>query len=330
MGVKHMTKNTDIAVINVDEKQIPAIVQEQFGELRRYKSSVDLSIKKAGTALKSAKNAKRMSARLGHKKAAIESLQDAVVDNADALGSFADAQEVSFEYQQKLGEICKYLFGMGVSNIAANRSVIRELEMKLSGASQEELDELARQEIYGVIRQLKAQEDIMQKQNFLTDEVRKHDKRLDESDKKDKVQDEEIARQASKDEEHDMRLDEGDKKDKVQDEEIARQASKDEEHDMRLDEGEKKDKAQDEELSRQALKNEEHDSKIKKLEQKIEVLEKKYEQLNKQIKAFDLAHINNETELRSAIDSRFTRNASIISAVVGATGLIVAILGFFF
>ena len=297
-----MTKNTDIAVINVDEKQIPAIVQEQFGELRRYKSSVDLSTKKAGTALKSAKNAKRMSARLGHKKAAIESLQDAVVDNADALGSFADAQEVSFEYQQKLGEICKYLFGMGVSNIAANRSVIRELEMKLSGASQEELDELARQEIYGVIRQLKAQEDIMQKQNFLTDEVRKHDKRLDESDKKDKVQDEEIARQASKDEEHDMRL----------------------------DEGEKKDKAQDEELSRQALKNEEHDSKIKKLEQKIEVLEKKYEQLNKQIKAFDLAHINNETELRSAIDSRFTRNASIISAVVGATGLIVAILGFFF
>ena len=302
MGVNNMTKNTDIAVINVDEKQIPAIVQEQFGELRRYKSSVDLSTKKAGTALKSAKNAKRMSARLGHKKAAIESLQDAVVDNADALGSFADAQEVSFEYQQKLGEICKYLFGMGVSNIAANRSVIRELEMKLSGASQEELDELARQEIYGVIRQLKAQEDIMQKQNFLTDEVRKHDKRLDESDKKDKVQDEEIARQASKDEEHDMRL----------------------------DEGEKKDKAQDEELSRQALKNEEHDSKIKKLEQKIEVLEKKYEQLNKQIKAFDLAHINNETELRSAIDSRFTRNASIISAVVGATGLIVAILGFFF
>ena len=60
------------------------------------------------------------------------------------------------------------------------------------------------------------------------------------------------------------------------------------------------------------------------------MLEKKYEQLNKQIKAFDLAHINNETELRSAIDSRFTRNASIISAVVGATGLIVAILGFFF
>ena len=70
---------------------------------------------------------------------------------------------MSFEYQKKLGEITKYLFGLGVTNIAMNRSVVRELELKLQGASAEELDEFARRELLGVVKQLKAQEDIMKK-----------------------------------------------------------------------------------------------------------------------------------------------------------------------
>ena len=59
-----------------------------------------------------------------------------------------------------------YLFGLGVSNLAMNRSVVRGVEMRLKGASEEELDELARQEILGVVRQLKAQEDIMKNRNW--------------------------------------------------------------------------------------------------------------------------------------------------------------------
>lgn len=92
----------------------------------------------------------------------------------------AEAQEVSFTYQQKLAEMTKFLFALGVSNIAMNRSIVRELELKLKGASEEELDELARREIISVVKQLKAQEDIMKKQSDLSDKVRIHESRINE------------------------------------------------------------------------------------------------------------------------------------------------------
>lgn len=57
---------------------------------------------------------------------------------------------------------------------------MRELELKLKGASEEELDELARREIISVVKQLKAQEDIMKKQSDLSDKVRIHESRINE------------------------------------------------------------------------------------------------------------------------------------------------------
>ena len=140
---------------------------------------------------------------------------------------------------------------------------------------------------------------------------------------------ERIAAAEEKNAEHDKRLDDGDQKDKSQDEELSRQAEKDAEHDKRLDAGDRKDKSQDEELSRQAEKDAEHDEKIKALEDKVAALENTCNQLSETIKAFDTNHINNESELRSAIDGRFTRGASVASAIVGALGLIAAIIGFF-
>jgi len=342
--------STEMSVMPVDEAQIPSVIQSEFGELQRYRSYVERSAKKADSAMKSAKGAQDKSAGLFQKKAAIEALQTAVVDNAEALGTFAEAQGVSFEYQRKLAEFCKYLFGIGVSNIAANRSVVRELELKLKGASQEELDDFARQEIYGVLRQLKAQEDIMQKQAKLSDKVKSHDERLGglekkseentrrieeqitrevQQDKHDASQDAELVRQASKDAEHDKRLDAGDAKDESQDAELAQRASKDAEHDKRLDAGDAKDESQDAELARQASKDAEHDKSIKELEAKVAELEKTCEQLGRTIETFDSKHTDSESKLQTAINSRFTRGESIASAIVGALGLIAAIIGFF-
>lgn len=173
-----MEKNEIISVQNINESQVPTLIQDQFGQLKVLKQNVELATKKAESAQESAKTAKSKSAGMFHKKEAIEALQDAAIDLADAQISQAEAQELSFEYQQKLGEITKYLFGLGVTNIAVNRSVVRELEMRLRGASEEELDELARQEIIGVVKQLKAQEDIMKKQSELTDRVKQHESKL--------------------------------------------------------------------------------------------------------------------------------------------------------
>jgi DNA-binding ferritin-like protein (Dps family) len=128
----------------------------------------------------------------GGRKEAIEELQTASVSIADSVASNAEAQKVSFEFQTKLAEITKYLFGLGVSNIASNRIVVRELELRLNGASKEELSELARQEMLMVIKQLKDQEDILIKQEELAKNVKGHENRLKSQSEKYKILEDEL------------------------------------------------------------------------------------------------------------------------------------------
>ena len=171
---------------------------------------------------------------------------------AKAQQSAAEAQELSFEYQKQLANFSKFLLGLGARNMTINRALSRSLEMKMKGASEKELDNLAQQEFLSVIKQLKDQEDIMLKQEDLSKIVRGHDEEL-------KQQDNTLRRQAAKDAEHDKLFQEKARKDKAQDEELKRQADKDAEHDKLFQEKARKDKSQDEELKRQAAKDAEHD-----------------------------------------------------------------------
>lgn len=224
-------KNTDIVSIEVDVNQVPSIIQEQFDGLRKLRNKVQLSTQKADTAQTSAQEAAEKSVGLGHKKEAIECLQSATVDLADAQIAAAEAQEVSFEYQQKIGEMDKYLFALGVSNIAINRSVVQELELKLKGASEKELDEFARKEIISVVKQLKAQEDIINKQSELSKKVRLHESELIQQQKASEELAKELQAQSQKNKEQDKKLDAAVKKDREQDKVLAEQAKKDKEHD---------------------------------------------------------------------------------------------------
>lgn len=210
-------ENTGIDIMETDVSQVPSVVRERVDGLKRLRKNVVEATKKAEDAKDSAKSAKEKSAGLFHKKEAIESLQNAATDLADAQISAAQAQEVFFEYQKKVIEITQYLFALGAANIAANRSVVRELELKLKGATKEELDEFARNEILTVIKQLKAQEDIMKKQSDLTEKVKAHevtlkgyaqksseyDKKLKEYGEHAKTQDYILRGQTEKDKEHD-------------------------------------------------------------------------------------------------------------------------------
>jgi DNA-binding ferritin-like protein (Dps family) len=94
---------------------------------------------------------------------------------AEAVQSGAKAQKISFEFQQRLAEISKYLFNLGVSNIVANNTVVRDLEMRMRGASEKELSELARQELTAVVKRLKEQQDILHKQAKTTAILEEHD-----------------------------------------------------------------------------------------------------------------------------------------------------------
>ncbi len=265
-----MEESLEIVISEVDPNQVPSLIQEQFSILQEVKKSVDIAIEKADVAQNSAKLANQKSAGLLQKKEAIETLQEAGVNLSDAVISQARAQEVSLKYQQKLAEVTKILLCLGISDIALNRSIVRELELKLSGASQEELDDLERQEILSVVKQLKAQEDIMSKQSQLTKAVKEHEIKIEAGIRKDQEHDAELQRQAKKDTEHDRLFAEKEEKDQAQDTEIAKQAAKDDKHDRLLAAIMKKDRDQDDELARQAEKDDKHDqllAEIKKINQ---------------------------------------------------------------
>lgn len=186
-------------VSGFNEKDLPEMIQEQIRELNELEKRVNKAMYAADEAKNSAMSAKDKSAGFGKKKIAIEELQSAGIDLAEAVQSGAEAQKISFEFQTKLAKISKYLFGLGVTNIASNRFVVRELEMRLKGASQEELSELARQELMTVVKQLKEKEDIHRKLDSIFKIIKIHDESLNVQSQKNQQIDEQLQAQAEVD-----------------------------------------------------------------------------------------------------------------------------------
>jgi len=246
--------------IAVSESELPEVISTQVKKLNDLQKKVDESFALAEKAKSSAETAYYRSAGIIGRKGTIESLQSSGKDQATALYEMAEAQKLSFENQQKLAEITKFLFAMGVTNIAMNRSVVRELELKLQGASKEKLSKLAKEEIITVVRQLKAQEDILKKQANMEETVRDHTKKLAQHEKMGEARDQRLDAQADKVAEYGRRLDEQADKDTELNQRLDVQAEKDIEHDRRLNEQVAKDAEHDKRLEEQAAKDQEHDA----------------------------------------------------------------------
>lgn len=145
--------------------------------------------------------------RAGNTKDIVEDTQEAVERLASAQQVSVSALKKSFEFQKKLAETSKYLFELGCANITVNRIAVRAIEAKLNGASKGEISELARQEMMAVVRQLKEQEDILKKQEFLTSKVKENVSRLDEKDALDKEQSDKISSLSNENKEQNKKLD---------------------------------------------------------------------------------------------------------------------------
>ena len=306
-------KETMLVELNID--QIPELINGKFKKVEELKKNVEKANKKAKLAKESAEVAKDHSAGLFQKKGAIEALQTVTHDLAEAQISAAQAQELSFEYHQKIAELTTFLFKLGVSGIAVNRSVVRTLELKMNGASQDMLDEFARQEIAEVVRQLKEQEDLMNKHNELSKKVRinrdktiEHDRLFIEKKKIDILQDEEISRQAIKGKELEKRIDDRVEKDKNQDEEIARQIAKDEEFENQI---------------KQLI-----DSNLEK-EEYIKELQNTCIKLSEDISENEKLVNEKEVNLLEKLDGKASNKAVIISYIIGLIGIILSVIHFF-
>lgn len=328
------------------EQLLPAIISSKYDSIVELEDSVVKSIQLAKDAESSAKKASNFTVHwYGGRKEAIELLQDASEYSSKALISLAEAQRKSFEYQTKLTEITKFLFGLGVSSIAMNRCVVRELELKLKGAPDEDISDLAKQELKNVILQLKAQEDMMRKQEFLTGKVKEQerqlkdiDKQLGDIDEADEEQDDKIAEntaiitkhskilseQQQKDDEHDKRIsvseqdiDNLEKQDEEQDKLIAVGIEKDKEHDERISKN-----AQDiDELKRQ---DEDQDKKIAAIAGKIDEHGKTLENHSKrdaEIEQMIQDVSQNTADIIANINVLISENANVIKnniAIIGS------------
>lgn len=166
-----MNKNT-FDVNTVNENQLPTVISSQFKELTELENNVVKAMDMATQAKRKANDA-QVSAGLFKKKKAIEALQEAVKGQANALIPIVDAQKLLLKYQAGLTKITIFLANLGAQNLAMNRAVVRELELRLKGASDEEFSDLAKQELIKVIADLKNREDIMNKQDKIAENVGK-------------------------------------------------------------------------------------------------------------------------------------------------------------
>jgi DNA repair exonuclease SbcCD ATPase subunit len=300
----------DAATLRINEKDLPSVLQGQVETLNELSKSLEKALRAADKATNSAKNAKNKSAGLFKNKAAIEELQSAGVDVADAIASAAEAQKISFEFQTKLAEISKYLIALGCINIVNNKTVIRQLESKLKNASKEELSELARQELMNVIRQLKAQEDILSKQEAHAEIAKEHDKKLKVLSQKDREIDEQLKTQLAKVSNHDKK--------------VKALSRKDKEHDEQLKDLLEIEKRNDKELCKKAKKDKEQDA-------LLESLQEVSHEMSKYIKAqkMEIERLNDKIEnLHPLLTSKVGRFFPLVSfilsviAIAGAVALI--------
>ena len=168
---------------NVSIEQLPTIIGDTYKNITEVDRKISNAVSKAEEAKALADIASKKEAGWsffgGDKKEAIEALQSAAISQANALSDSVDANKQLFENQKKMSDALRYLFGLGVANMAANRTVVRELELKLQNASKEELSELARQEITNVILQLRAQEDMQYKLENHNRILREHKGEID-------------------------------------------------------------------------------------------------------------------------------------------------------
>ncbi len=216
------------------------------------------------------------------------------------------------------GYYCEEHKALSAYGIASTEAIVTNMELILSGVKKEDLGEMAKQQMYLVMDQLKSQEnlhnrmdktedsieDLREELRLRSEEDDERDRRILEGEEKDREQDEIIegqkktdiehekalAVQEKKDKEHDAtlfahekKIIEGNLKDEEQDKALAVLSEKGVARDEAIAQGEERDVRQDQQLDLQREKDIEHDEAIKglgyRLDSSIEDIDHKIDQV---------------------------------------------------
>lgn len=172
-------------------------------------------------------------------------VQAALMESQTAI---LHVQKAHMEYQRQIAETTKFVFGLGAYNMAISQSIYENIAAILSNESPEKMGELAQQQLFLALDQIRNQESIITRINEndavienLNLEIIKKQEEIDEIVNLEETQNQLIA--------------EGIEKDRVQDAQIAENAEdidqlekQAEEQDKLIAEGIEKDQAQDKQI----------------------------------------------------------------------------------
>lgn len=170
--------------LNINLSDFPTIIANTCNNITVCDQKVNKALEDAGKA----KSTAEIAANKEHtfwkgKGKTLDALQNAAITLAQSQLSSTEAIEQCFNNQKIMANSIAYLFAMGCINMTANRTVVREIQMRLSNASKEELSEFARQELQNVILQLKAQEDLYNRIEKHASLLKDQDENIDELNK---------------------------------------------------------------------------------------------------------------------------------------------------
>lgn len=182
----------DININNVDihsisEEDLPTLIRSQCELLNDLDQKILAATQKAQSAKRASVAASNQKIGWFRKGKAIEANQTANLRNAEANEATVEAVSVLAEYQHRIAGIMKWFLALGTTSIAMNRATIKQLEALLQGGAVNNLSDATKDELKGVIRDLKNQEDFMQRQSRTEQTVKLHEKKFSKIERSQKM-----------------------------------------------------------------------------------------------------------------------------------------------
>lgn len=231
---------------------------------KRYEEA----IAKARDSQELADEAHGQSAGWGHKKAAIEGLQDAVQSQAELSNSIIDLSKYQMDMTATLSKLTHATVMVSTINLGRAKTMQQELANELNGLTESTDDErqaLLRENIKSTLAQINESIDLMQKQDAQAQKIKDLAKQEQLHSQKDLERDNLLKKQSLNDLNHNKNIQALYKENDEQDELIKNQALRDKEHDQKIENLYKENDDQDELLRQQDLHNREHAKKIENL-----------------------------------------------------------------
>lgn len=160
-------------------EQLPIVISESMGSLKAIQQKIHETQRKAKDAKEKAVTAWHVKVGFFHRTTpALEALQSAGKCQSEALIDLSECQELLFKQQYILAQCTRLLFMLCCANIANARIAVKEIQMRLQEASQEEISEMARNELQKTVQQLKQQIDLLEQHDRLKRKVENIDLKM--------------------------------------------------------------------------------------------------------------------------------------------------------